>query len=50
MIGLAEDGKEFVGHNIKAHIADLEKQVREAVSEFETTACAAKSKAWKPLN
>jgi excinuclease ABC subunit B len=38
--GLAEDGKEFIGHNIKAHIADLEKQMREAAGnlEFETAA------------
>ena len=38
--GLAEDGKEFIGHNIKAHIADLEKQMKDAASnlEFETAA------------
>jgi excinuclease ABC subunit B len=38
--GLAEEGKEFIGHNIRAHIADLEKQMREAASdlEFETAA------------
>ncbi len=38
--GLAEEGREFIGHNIRAHIADLEKQMREAASdlEFETAA------------
>jgi excinuclease ABC subunit B len=38
--GMAEDGTEFVGHNIKGHIADLEKKMREAASnlEFETAA------------
>ena len=38
--GLAEEGKEFIGHNIRAHIADLEKQMRDAASdlEFETAA------------
>src|SRR5437764_8019270 len=38
--GFAEDGKEFIGHNIKAHIAALEKQMREAAGdlEFETAA------------
>ncbi|MBV9572325.1 MAG: excinuclease ABC subunit UvrB [Alphaproteobacteria bacterium] len=38
--GFAEDGKEFIGHNIKAHIAALEKQMKEAASdlEFETAA------------
>ncbi len=33
--GLAEDGKEFIGHNIKAHIADLEKRMREAAADLE---------------
>jgi excinuclease ABC subunit B len=33
--GLAEDGKEFIGHNIRAHIADLEKRMREAASDLE---------------
>src|SRR5262249_53917891 len=28
--GMAEDGKEYIGHNIKAHIADLEKRMRAA--------------------
>ncbi len=38
--GMAEDGKEFIGHNIRAHIADLEKQMRDAASDlnFETAA------------
>jgi excinuclease ABC subunit B len=38
--GLSEDGKEFIGHNIRAHIQDLEKQMREAAGnlEFETAA------------
>jgi excinuclease ABC subunit B len=38
--GLSEDGKEFIGHNIRAHIADLEKQMREAAADlnFETAA------------
>ncbi|MDE2162352.1 MAG: excinuclease ABC subunit UvrB [Alphaproteobacteria bacterium] len=39
-LGFAEDGKEFIGHNIKAHLADLEKQMRQAAAdlEFETAA------------
>jgi excinuclease ABC subunit B len=38
--GFAEDGKEFIGHNIRAHIGALEKQMKEAASdlEFETAA------------
>ena len=38
--GFAEDGKEFIGHNIRAHIAALEKQMKEAAGdlEFETAA------------
>ncbi|HEY4113276.1 MAG TPA: excinuclease ABC subunit UvrB [Rhizomicrobium sp.] len=38
--GFAEDGQEFIGHNIRAHIAALEKQMKEAASdlEFETAA------------
>jgi excinuclease ABC subunit B len=38
--GFAEDGKEFIGHNIRAHIAALEKQMKEAAAdlEFETAA------------
>jgi len=43
MVGVAdfaEDGQEFIGHNIRAHIAALEKQMKEAASdlEFETAA------------
>jgi excinuclease ABC subunit B len=38
--GLAEEGKAFIGHNIRAHIQDLERQMREAAGdlEFETAA------------
>jgi excinuclease ABC subunit B len=38
--GLAEEGKAFIGHNIRAHIQDLERQMREAAAdlEFETAA------------
>ena len=38
--GMDEDGKEFIGHNIRAHIEDLEKKMREAAGdlEFETAA------------
>ncbi len=33
--GVSEDGKEFIGHNIRAHIADLEKRMREAAADLE---------------
>ena len=33
--GMSEDGKEFIGHNIKAHIADLEKRMRDAAADLE---------------
>ena len=38
--GVAEEGAAFIGHNIRAHIAGLEKQMREAAAdlEFETAA------------
>jgi excinuclease ABC subunit B len=38
--GVAEDGQPFIGHNIRAHIAALEKQMRDAAAdlEFETAA------------
>jgi excinuclease ABC subunit B len=38
--GVAEEGAAFIGHNIRAHIAALEKQMREAAAdlEFETAA------------
>ena len=38
--GVKEDGTPFIGHNLKAYIADLERQMREAAAdlEFETAA------------
>jgi len=33
--GFAEDGKEFIGHNIKAHIAELEKRMRAHAADLE---------------
>ena len=33
--GVAEEGTPFIGHNIRAHIAALEKQMREAAADLE---------------
>jgi excinuclease ABC subunit B len=33
--GLSDGGREFIGHNIKATIADIEKRMREAASNLE---------------
>lgn len=34
-LGFAEDGKEFIGHNIRAHIEGLEKKMKEAAADLE---------------
>jgi excinuclease ABC subunit B len=34
-LSFAEDGKEFIGHNIRAHIADLEKKMKDAAGDLE---------------
>jgi excinuclease ABC subunit B len=33
--GVAEDGSEFIGHNLRGHIEDLEKRMREAAADLE---------------
>ncbi len=33
--GVAEEGAAFIGHNIRAHIAELEKRMREAAGDLE---------------
>ncbi len=33
--GMAEEGAAFIGHNMRAHITDLEKQMREAAGDLE---------------
>ena len=39
-VGTGEDGESFIGHNLRAHIADLEHKMKEAAAdlEFETAA------------
>jgi excinuclease ABC subunit B len=34
-LGLAEEGRAFVGHNLKAHLKDLDKRMREAAGNLE---------------
>ena len=38
--GMAEDGTPFIGHNLRAYIADLEKQMRELAGNLEFEAAA----------
>lgn len=33
--GVAEEGKAFIGHNIRAHVAELERRMREAAADLE---------------
>ncbi|MEZ6022569.1 MAG: hypothetical protein R3C16_03950 [Hyphomonadaceae bacterium] len=35
-LGVAEDARPFIGHNIKSYIADLERQMREAAADLES--------------
>jgi excinuclease ABC subunit B len=34
-LGLAEEGRAFIGHNLKAHLKDIDKRMREAAGNLE---------------